>query len=339
MTTRAVLGSLLIIATTIGDAACDPKPDASSPSATVTSASSAPHTATAIVSATADPAPIASASPFVLTAFPTSPPAFEPVIACPKGTCPIKLDLPKTNAPAANGPAPAKLFEVSIGPGARVDLPRDDALTVIAVVLTGKVKDTPSEPMTASKDGEIRAEHVPLEGVLYRGAGLSLTAETASRVLVAVTIGRGQPFVARGKPWTKRPGTPDSIRRFDIHRPPLVWGGGAFNAAMGLEDQGPGSDGGAGARLDAACELLGIAPGAAVPTHDHANEWELLAIVAGEGEMTIAGAKQAVAPGKLVAIPKAVPHSFQASTRGPVIAIQLYVPPGPEQRFRKAAAQ
>jgi hypothetical protein len=39
-----------------------------------------------------------------------------------------------------------------------------------------------------------------------------------------------------------------------------------------------------------------------------------------------------------VAVPSGVEHAFVPGGTRPFVAVQLYVPPGPEQRFRKLAA-
>ena len=87
----------------------------------------------------------------------------------------------------------------------------------------------------------------------------------------------------------------------------------------------------------AALSVLTLAPGAAVPPHVHPDSDEILYIEVGRVEMVIAGETVTAKAGDAVHIPAGVEHS--ARTLGQVRAlraVQIYVAPGPEARFRKA---
>jgi len=71
-----------------------------------------------------------------------------------------------------------------------------------------------------------------------------------------------------------------------------------------------------------------------VPEHVHAGAAELLLLVGGRGEMTIAGTVVPVSAGMAIHVPPDTPHSFRA-TRA-IDAIQVYAPAGAEDRFRQA---
>lgn len=86
---------------------------------------------------------------------------------------------------------------------------------------------------------------------------------------------------------------------------------------------------------------------AGVAQHLHDTSWEILA------PLTAAGtAKRASGPGTavtdmtelemtdgmVVAMPKGTLHAWQPGGKKPLLAVQMYVPPGPEQRFKKLAA-
>ena len=79
--------------------------------------------------------------------------------------------------------------------------------------------------------------------------------------------------------------------------------------------------------------VLEMDAGGKVPTHVHEHETELLYLLGGSGTMTIDGVDMPIGPTTVVQIPPNVPHSFVAAEA--VTAIQLYAPPGPEQRFKK----
>jgi quercetin dioxygenase-like cupin family protein len=82
-----------------------------------------------------------------------------------------------------------------------------------------------------------------------------------------------------------------------------------------------------------AASILELAAGATVAEHVHAAETELLYILDGSGTMTINGQAVAVTPTSVVQIPPNTKHAFTATSR--VRAVQIYTPPGPEQRFKK----
>ena len=82
-----------------------------------------------------------------------------------------------------------------------------------------------------------------------------------------------------------------------------------------------------------AASVLELAAGAKVAEHVHANETEMLYVLEGSGTMTIAGTEVAITPTSVIQIPKNTKHAFAATTA--VRALQIYTPPGPEQRFKK----
>jgi mannose-6-phosphate isomerase-like protein (cupin superfamily) len=90
--------------------------------------------------------------------------------------------------------------------------------------------------------------------------------------------------------------------------------------------------------------VLIASPDAAVAPHQHDASWEVLATLTASGT-----AKRASAPGSadlaptrieggaVVMMPKATTHAWEPDGKEPLVAIQLYVPPGPEQRFKALA--
>jgi quercetin dioxygenase-like cupin family protein len=83
-----------------------------------------------------------------------------------------------------------------------------------------------------------------------------------------------------------------------------------------------------------AASVLQLPDNAVVAEHVHAHETEMLYVLAGAGTMTVAGTGVPVTETSAVQIPPNVPHSFVAHAA--VRALQIYTPPGPEQRFKKA---
>jgi len=81
-----------------------------------------------------------------------------------------------------------------------------------------------------------------------------------------------------------------------------------------------------------AASVLALPAGAKVAEHVHADETELLYVLAGGGTMTVAGVELPVTPSSVVQIPKNTKHAFTATSA--VRAVQIYSPAGPEQRFK-----
>lgn len=77
---------------------------------------------------------------------------------------------------------------------------------------------------------------------------------------------------------------------------------------------------------------------AAVPEHQHAGTWELLCAVEAAGTFTLAGAPSHLGPRTCVTVPPDTKHSWQPDAGSTLAALQMYWPPGPEQRFKKLAA-
>lgn len=84
-----------------------------------------------------------------------------------------------------------------------------------------------------------------------------------------------------------------------------------------------------------AASTLHLAAGVTVAEHVHAKESELLYVISGGGTMTIAGVAQAVTPTSVIQIPPNTKHAFTAERD--TVALQIYTPAGPEQRFKAKA--
>jgi len=110
--------------------------------------------------------------------------------------------------------------------------------------------------------------------------------------------------------------------------PDLSFMHGAMHARLDLDD-----------RNVAPSFYLGHLSGtAAVPEHAHAGTWELLCAVEAAGTFTLSGAPQHLGPRTCVTVPPDAKHSWQPDAGSTLSAVQMYWPPGPEQRFKKLAA-
>jgi mannose-6-phosphate isomerase-like protein (cupin superfamily) len=150
-------------------------------------------------------------------------------------------------------------------------------------------------------------------------------------VLVANTPGStlGQ-AAAQGQKvgWTKRPAPVTSVEL--DQQPDQAWGGGAYHARLGFEDG------------SASLEVLVASKSAPVPQHVHEHEWEILAVLSGDGTLarTVRGREDdtPIAAGTFASMAPGVPHAYRPAGTSPLVAVQLYLPPGPEQRFKRLAS-
>jgi mannose-6-phosphate isomerase-like protein (cupin superfamily) len=90
-----------------------------------------------------------------------------------------------------------------------------------------------------------------------------------------------------------------------------------------------------GARA-ASLGVLELEAGAGVPEHIHEDSVEMLYVEEGTAEMTVEGKVVPVRSGDAVYIPARVRHSARIPEGAPRFrAVQVYVGPGPERRFRQ----
>ena len=107
----------------------------------------------------------------------------------------------------------------------------------------------------------------------------------------------------------------------------LAWAGGAMHAHLDLEgDASPAVYVG---------RLEGTAP---VAEHTHPGAWEVLCAVEGAGLFTLDGRVRRLGPRDIVVVPPDTKHSWMPDAKTKLVAVQIYTPPGPEQRFKKLAA-
>lgn len=77
---------------------------------------------------------------------------------------------------------------------------------------------------------------------------------------------------------------------------------------------------------------------ATVPEHAHEGTWELLCAVEASGTFTLAGTPSHLGAHTCVTVPPDTKHSWKPDAGSTLTALQMYWPPGPEQRFKKLAA-
>jgi len=107
--------------------------------------------------------------------------------------------------------------------------------------------------------------------------------------------------------------------------PVLPNAGGKLRVQI-FHDVRGGASVGAFSLLDADADL-------SVPEHVHETSVEALYILSGDGTMILGEERSPVEPGRVIYIPANTNHGYEAGTE-PLRALQIYAPPGPEQRFR-----
>ncbi len=252
--------------------------------------------------------------------------------ACTEKVCALAAWIPDPawGTPAPTGKAaPAALWQHDVKDGSTVVFPRHSQLTVQGVVVAGGVLASADEGGPAQKLdawGAFRAE----------GAGVKLKAEGGDAKIVVVVsttaaslgesleLGKKQGFKVR---WLKRPGGSalQTKKLGDVE--PWSWMGGAARARVAF---------GGDAAKSASLSVLMMSGDSKVPEHDHPESWEHIGNLGGSGNLVVAGTPHAVGPGAVIGIPKADKHSFTPSGKT-VVAVQVYVPSGPEQRYEKLA--
>ncbi len=344
----ALLGLALLAPLT----ACGGKGPASPESNAVTMpATGSPSSASSAPSATSDPGLAATSTPAAsATATSASPPA-DPIAA----TLPIDLGakvpafarrsvtppkapmiargivpVPEGLAPQIDPALPFFAWEEVMSPGVVLSFPKHVGLDLYVAIFDGEV---------SVKAGDIAGKQKRLwrwNAARVPGLGALVECKEPTRaifVLVTNTPGAtlGQAGAAGQKvDWSKRPAPVVSVEL--DKQPDFAWGGGAYHARLGFEDG------------SASLGSLVASKNATIPQNVHDHEWELLAVLSGDGTLARTPAPGAaeddahMTAGSFVSIAPGVPHTYRPAGTSPLVAVQLFLPPGPEQRFKKLAS-
>ena len=89
----------------------------------------------------------------------------------------------------------------------------------------------------------------------------------------------------------------------------------------------------------AVCITVDMPPGVTVDEHTHPDEDQICIVVSGRLGCRAGGVESILYAGDLQVLPRAVPHSLWNAGDEFVHLIELYTPPGMEQRFIRAGVQ
>lgn len=258
---------------------------------------------------------------------------FQDLADCATGTCTVDGASPSApTSPATQDGAttlpPAMAWLQVIRPGAAVAIPRRANTDLLGVALVGTVSlERPGAPQVApAHAGPWTAFLVPDGDAILRAAG------DAPAAAILVTASGSSPAGERPRDVQLR----DLVTAQD-----LSWAQGSVHARIAFE---------APLSPRASLGVLIASDNAPVAEHAHEGAWELLAAVSAAGRLhvpaqTVPGVAQpleardrTVTAGSIAYVPAGVRHAWIPDGTHPLIAVQVYSPAGPEQRFRGLSA-
>lgn len=224
--------------------------------------------------------------------------------------------------------APVLMFEEVMPPKVSLLLPRHAGVDVYGFLVDGEIS------VLADDIKEKQKRVWKMNGFRAPGGGVNLYSKESTRMILAIVVAGTSGTLAeqidkikkkdKSIAWTKRS---SPVVAFDLgQKPDLAWGGGAYHVRLGLEEP------------PASMEFLYMSKNASIAEHVHDKEWEFLALLEGSGELVRkSSGKVAVNGATFAAVKPGEPHGFKATGDKPTWAVQMYWPPGPEQRFKKLA--
>ncbi|HZO14368.1 MAG TPA: hypothetical protein VFB62_13945 [Polyangiaceae bacterium] len=256
------------------------------------------------------PAPVAAKLPADMVA------KLEHHAICAPKSCASDRLYPPATQPEPQ--SPAAMWSQVIESGAKLRISPSARADLYGVVISGSVS------VESDKTIELaawRAFHAPNAGVTLSGNG--------SLVMALATDGEPVRKAIAGREPVKV--TPGAVEVVDLDAQiELRWAKGKARARLGFES-GRASFG-----------LLMSDADAPVPEHDHPKSWEVIALLRADGRFKRGdkpGEGEEVTAGRVVAVPIAVRHAWAPSGKQELFAVQMYLPPGPEQRFKEMAAK
>lgn len=207
--------------------------------------------------------------------------------------------------------APASLWSVRFVDGI-MHLPSDSSREWFGLVVRGELQVT-----GCGKVGPYQAYRV-------RGGGVRIE----GRADVVFGVASDSPLDGASPPETmgRVEPSPGRCERADLlELPDVAWAGGHAHARLVFRTP------------RAYFGLLHFEPGTPGPIHQHSAEWELVHVLRGAGEAQLGDEVGPIVPGITFAIPPGQPHGTTLRGEEPVVAVQLYTPPGPEARFLELA--
>jgi len=259
---------------------------------------------------------------------------FRDVSECARGACVHPRSPLAPAAVAAEDGAttlpPTSAWVQIIRPGASVRVPHDSAIDLLGVTLTGTAVLDEVVPRAAAAPTAR-----PWTAFRYPGAGAVLRASGAAPVALLLVTATGTISPESGAPIPARTSLYRAVTRDLTAAETLTWANGAMHARIAFD---------ATDSPRASLELLFASDDAPVAEHAHPGSWETLVALSAAGHLHLPAQRvgerdlpvhdRTVTDGTIVYVPADVRHAWAPDGTHPLVAVQVYSPPGPEQRFR-----
>lgn len=226
--------------------------------------------------------------------------------ACAKGG----INIPQTQR--VDAASPATIWTLDLPAGERAQIDRREGLTLYGVVTAGNLAHG-DQPLTT------------WTGFRTTG-GLVLKGRTDAHLFLA-WVSDGAPIAPMLKAEVQGDlGDRPTLETVDFSaQRDLAFANGSSHIRIGFED-GP-----------ASLQVMLTSVDAPVPIHTHEKEWEVIGLLTARGVFRQGPALRTVHGTTSLHIPPGVTHGWAPEGDTQLLAIQLYVPPGPEQRFKALA--
>lgn len=266
---------------------------------------------------------------------------------CQSPACTLDHWLPEPSYafnPYEGVPAQAAVWAHALTRGSKLIVPWHADLELVVVSLDGSLQAVDSYAATRTAP----TVRVPAWHALRAsGAGVELQCTSDGCQTALALIAPGSTLSAalqnRGATQTvKGPRTRPLETRAFTDAKQYSWNGGASHARIlfgGDEaiETAPDNAGRPPLPLPFSLSLLEADPEVSIVEHIHEQSWEHLLVLQGSGELLMRGRPYPIAGGEVIHIDRSIRHGFAAMGETPLVALQLYTPAGPEQRFIRAA--
>lgn len=214
-----------------------------------------------------------------------------------------------TGAPRATGapPAPADAPLTARFADLPVDLPSALCREVMVAVVSG--------------EASVSGDRLAAGDVLVTFHAMPMRLEGSGLVVIVDAPEPPESCIVKARPAQVR-----SVVRGQA-APPLVWANGAMEARLDVP-----------ASVSPRVYLGRLAGTAPVAEHAHDGSWEILCAVEAAGTFTLGGVEHRLGKREIVMVPAGTKHSWKPDAGSKLVGVQLYMPPGPEQRFKALAA-
>lgn len=265
---------------------------------------------------------------------------FRDQYECARGVCRVEALAPAvpTRAASADGAStvpPSMAWLHVVRPGASIEIPRRAGVDLLGLVLVGR-----AALRTVEAPRERATEAAPWMAFLLPEGGATIGASDPGGAAVLLVTARDA-AAPEAQPTVTGPRSRGGyVLRSMNAAEDLAWRHGAMHARIGFD---------ATTSPRASLEVLMFSDVATVEEHAHDGSWELLAAISAAGRLhipaqSVTGVENAVlehdrivTAGTIAYVPASVRHAWSPDGTHPLIAVQSYSPPGPEQRFRALA--